>query len=561
MKRVIISIFLVSILSTPGFAQKASPIFSDDFESYHNGSDGSPTWITSKGYWQIADGKFVQKTKEYDCGALLNIFMNYSFEIAFVFRVIEGEPGAGFFFHSEELQTTDFSHMCRFESNKTMLIGHFMNAGYECTHSARINEQDFSQWHRLVLRVDQDKKKYDIYLDNVAISQGEPLLFPAGFVGIQSSGGIIEFDNVVLKRLAMKSEPVAMSWLHHFLVSEKNTLIVPDKSRGIVQEIRRNGNTINTFGIPVSQKGQLLHPTSIAQLSNGDFIVGDGGLHRINLFDRKGNWKNSAGYFGTAAEQLNQPTDIAVDESDNIFVADEGNNRVKVWDRDLKVLAEFGKKELDHPVAVAVKNEKIYVVNNGMNQVEIYCWKNNAAEWQSDFSFGSGLGRDILITEDKIYLSVGNEIRRYNQQGELINAFTGNSISGIFPYGLADDKAGQIYASDFRTGQIFVLDHELFEPEPNVRFPAATGAEINLTTATATSVTFRVSSKDSLVYQTSSPASIQHQFKLAGLNPSTTYHVRFSPTIPTIPPSLGFSKKHAFITPAESGKKHYWCLP
>lgn len=561
MKRVIISIFLLSFISNPGFAQKASIIFSDDFGSYHNGSDGSPTWIISKGFWQIVNGKFVQKTREYDCGAMLNIFVNYSFELAFDFRVIEGDPGAGFFFHSEEMKVTDFSHMSRFESNKTMLIGHFMNAGYECTHSARFDERAFSRWQRLTLRVDQDKKQYEILLDKTTISRGEPLLFPAGFVGIQSSGGIIEFDNVVLKRLPMKSSPVAISWLHHFLVTDENALIVPDKSRGVVQRLDRQGKVIGSFGIPVSQKGQLQQPTSIAQLSNGDFVLGDVALHRIHLFDKKGNWKNSAGYFGNGAEQLNQPADIAVDENDHLFVSDEGNNRIQVWDRDLKFVAEFGKKELDHPVAVAITNGKIFVVNNGMNQVEIYSWQNHKAEWQSDFSFGSGLGRDILILEKKIYLSVGNEIRQYTEQGEILHVFKGSSINGIFPSGLAVDKQGQIYAANFRTGQIFVLDHELFEPEPQVSFPTAEGAEINLTTATAISVTFRVSIRDSLVYQTASSQSTRHQIKLAGLHPSTTYHVQFSPTIPTIPPLSGFSKKYAFITPAEPGKKHFWSLP
>ncbi|MCI0495740.1 NHL repeat-containing protein [candidate division KSB1 bacterium] len=561
MKPLIISILFISFFSVPAFAQKSNIIFTDDFQSYHNGSDGSPTWTISKGFWQIVDGKFVQKTREYDCGAMLNLFVNYSFEMSFDFRVIEGDPGAGFFFHSEELKTTDFSHMSRFESNKTMLIGHFMNAGYECTHSARFDQRDFSKWHRLVLHVDQDKKKYDIYLDNFAISQGEPLLFPTGFVGIQSSGGIFEFDNVMLKQLPMKTKTVAMSWLHHFLVTDNNMLIVPDKSRGIVQQLDRDGNLINSFGIPVSQKGQLLQPTSIAQLSNGDFIVGDVGLHRINLFDKKGNWKNSAGYFGTGAEQLNLPADIDVDENDNIFVADEGNNRVQVWDRDLKVFTEFGKKELDHPVAVAVKNEKIFVVNNGMHQVEIYSWKNSKAAWQSDFNFGGGVGREILIINEKIYLSVGNEIRRYNQQGEFLNAFTGNSISGIFPYGLAADNEGQIYAADFRTGKIFILDQELSDPEPKVTFPSQTQTEVKLVTPKETAVAFRITRKDGIVYNVASGRNTEHLFQIDGLRPSTTYHVEFSPTIRTIPPSPGFSKKYAFITPAESGKKHYWSLP
>ena len=217
-----IGVFLFCLFIYPAYSQQPEIIFSDDFEDYQDGSTGFPTWTVAKGFWQIVAGKFVQKTMEYDCAAMLDLFIDYSFELECDFRVIEGEPGAGFFFHSGEIQTTEFSHMSRFESDKTMLIGHFMQGGYRCTHSARFEEQDFTKWHRLTLRVDQDKKQYRIFLDGRAICKGEPILFPAGYCGLQSSGGIIEFDNVTLKRLPMKGKPVAMSWINHFLVTKKN---------------------------------------------------------------------------------------------------------------------------------------------------------------------------------------------------------------------------------------------------------------------------------------------------------------------------------------------------
>ena len=561
MVKIIGTIIFILILTIPTFPQQSTVIFSDDFKSYQNGSEGSPTWIISKGFWQIKDGKFVQKTKEYDCGAMLNIFIDYSFEFATDFRVIDGEPGAGFFFHSEDYRSTEFSHMSRFESKQTMLIGHFMQGGYECTHSARFQEQNFSKQHRLVLRVDQDKKQYSIYLDNKPISEGEPILFPAGYCGLQSSGGVIEFDNVILRRLPMKGKPVSMCWLHHFTVTKKNELIIPHKANGIVQRLNLLGKLNSSFGLPVKQQGQLQHPTSIAQLGNGDFVIGDIGLNRIHLFDKKGKWKNSVGYLGSRSEQLNHPADIGVDENDNIFVVDEENNRVQVWDKNFAFITEFGTKELDHPAAVAVKTGNVYVLNNGMNQVEIYSWQGNKVKWLTEFGFDSGQGRDILIHQDKIYISVGNEVRMFSEQGNFLKKFTGKSITGIYPYGLAVDKNDQIYAADFRTGHIVVLDPELSEPEPMVNFPFNTQAQVTFTSAKEVRSKLRVSLKDSVIFEGSDNKAFQHQFEIDNLTPSTTYHIQFSPTVRMIPPVDDFSKKYAFITPPEQGRKHYWSLP
>jgi len=560
-KQLIYSICFFLIAVTPIFSQQATIVFQDNFDNYQNGSDGAPIWTITKGLWQIEDGRFVQKTGEYDCGAMLNFFVDYSFELAVNFRVKEGEPGAGFFFHSEDYRATDFSHMSRFESNKTMLIGHFMQAGYECTHSARFPEQDFSKWRRLILRVDQDQRNYTIWLDNQIIAKDEPILFPAGYCGIQSSGGIIEFDNIVLKRLPMKSRPVVLSWLRQFIISEKNELMIPHKARGLVQKVDQNGKLIATIGSPRIQKGQFEHPTSLAQLSNGDLVIGDEGLHRIVVFDKNGLWKKSAGYYGSGSQQLNRPVDITVDRHDHIFIVDQGNNRIQVWDAELKFVTEFGKSDLDQPSAIAIADENIYVLNAGMNQVKIYRWENNKAKWQRDFVFGSGQGRDIFVHEGRIYLSVGNEVRMFDSNGELIKKFTAESINGIYPFGLGMDQNGQIFIADYRSGRLVIVDKELTEPKPEISFPSPRQARIQFSAQLREASNLRVLLQDNLIFQGTSPRNTAHEYTISNLTPSTTYHVQFAPTVKTVPAMDGFSKKYAFITPPEPGKKHYWRLP
>ncbi|MDZ7264347.1 MAG: hypothetical protein ONB16_07170, partial [candidate division KSB1 bacterium] len=558
--RVAISVILIiSSLTASVPAQNNADLFSDDFSSYHNGADGSPTWTISKGFWQVEDGLLVQRSLEYDCGAMLNIFLDHSFEFSFDFRVIQGEPGAGFFFHSESYGSTAFSHMSRFESNKTMLIGQFLDAGYECTHSARINEQDFSTWHRLVLHVDQDRERYNILLDGQPIAENQPLLFPAGYCGLQSSGGIIQFDNVSLKRLPMLRQPVVLSWLHHFWVY-KDQLIVPHPAKGIIQWLDLTGRLVSTFGVPAAQKGALLQPTAIARLRRGDIVIGDQGRHRIHLFDSQGNWKNAYGYFGSGDGQLNEPVDVCVDSLDRIYIADEGNHRIVVLDSSLQVTTTFGAKELDHPVAVFAEGHKIYVLNNGTNQVKLYAWHLGTIRWQQDIDFGSGTARDLVVQRDKLYIAVGNEVRLIDLSGKQLRQFRGESISGIYPYGLALYEQ-QLYVSDFRTGRFYLLPLDLAEPQPEISFPNQRQAKISFQTMEPVSAKLKITQQGQVFYEASDTKQRRHQFLVQKLSPSTVYHFQISPTVKTLPMTKEFSKNYSFISPATRGIKHFWRLP
>lgn len=553
-------ILMIKSLTLSAAAQGDAVIFADDFSNYHNGADGSPTWTISKGFWQVENGVLVQRSLEYDCGAMLDIFLDRSFEFSFDFRVLTGEPGAGFFFHSESYRSTAFSHMSRFESNQTMLVGHFMDAGYECTHSARLREQDFSTWHHLLLRVDQDRQRYDILLDGQPIAENRPLLFPAGYCGLQSSGGSIQFDNVALKRLPMTRPPVALSWLHHFWVTN-DQLVVPHPARGIIQRFDLTGQWLSSFGTPASDKGALQQPTAIAQLHQGDFVIGDQGRHRIHRFDKQGNWKAAYGYFGSGDGQLNGPADICVDRWDRIYIADEGNHRIVVLDSSLQAITTFGAKELDHPVAVFVDGDQIFVLNNGTNQVKLFAWHQGKIRWQRDIGFGSGTARDLVVQPPNMYIAVGNEVRLIDLSGKQLQQFRGESIQGIFPYGLALNEQRQLYVSDFRTGRFYLLPPDLSEPHPKVTFPDPQQARISFQTTDPVSASIRISHQDRVIYEAHDSKQLRHQFQIQKLSPSMVYHFQITPTVTILPEAAGFAKNYSFITPAARGTKHFWRLP
>ncbi|MFQ5797123.1 MAG: hypothetical protein ACE5H0_00355 [Bacteroidota bacterium] len=80
---------VVAALSASAFAvaeQEPSVVFYGDFSTYQEGSDGSPEWQVTKGDWQVIEDHYCQRNKEgYDCGSLLNIYVNESFLIEIMF--------------------------------------------------------------------------------------------------------------------------------------------------------------------------------------------------------------------------------------------------------------------------------------------------------------------------------------------------------------------------------------------------------------------------------------------------------------------------------------------
>ncbi|HDQ00343.1 MAG TPA: hypothetical protein ENN22_14345 [bacterium] len=557
------SIFLLMLCLTTGgivFGQNQLVIFRDDFENAAEDTALSPAWSISKGEWQIKNGSLQQRSKDYDCGALLNVFLETSFKLTFRFRVIEGEPGAGFFFHSEQLSSTDFSQMSRFETSETMLVGRFVQGGYQCSQSIRFEKQDFSSWRQLTLIVDQDESSYHILLDEQPLTVREPLNFKAGYCGVQSSGALIEFDDVELSRLPMKKGTAVISYPRYFAITRKGQIIYPQTGRGAVRSIDRNSNLISTFTVPPDQKIQLSKPLGITLLSDGKIVISDADSNRLHLFDKHYRWKMTAGTAGAGRGQFANPTDLCHDKKNRIYVVDSGNRRVQVFDNKLKYIASFGKDRLEIPAAIDVEGNLIYLVNNGINRIEIFQRTKNGFQWRSGFVFGNGEGRDVLAMDGRIYLSVANEIRMFDSDGTMLDRFSGNSIGGIYPFGLASDRQKNIIVADYLNGRFLFLNQEISEPEPEVYFPTNGQALIQFTTPSSQRSGLRFFYKEEILSDQSDDGGVWHQFLISGLQPSTVYHYQFFPTLRQLPQQNNFSPKVAVITPAESGSKHYRAL-
>ena len=112
-----------------------------------------------------------------------------------------------------------------------------------------------------------------------------------------------------------------------FISSNNNLLVLGHLNSGICT-FTLDGQKLDT---PVSCRGQLLHPYSLATDSNGFILVADTGNHRVAIFDEDGKFLHSFGCHGSADGQFDTPRGIALSPTGSIYVTDAKNKKVQLW--------------------------------------------------------------------------------------------------------------------------------------------------------------------------------------------------------------------------------------
>lgn len=544
-----------------GDEQEPTLLFADDFSKYLEGSDGSPVWHVTKGDWQIIKGQYCQRNKEeYDCGALLDLYVNESFSIEILFRLTDGNLGVGFYFSSASATSTDFAQMVRFEEGQSVLFGHFRAGEYIADAVQKVQPLSDRRLHQLKLDVDRGDDTYSLTLDGQPIKTGLPLVYRAGYLGLQTSTGAVCFDNVKVTRKADRIAPSPVHWITFLALTREQELLVPSRQMSTVHVFDRQGNYLRYIGTPARQRGQLKSPQGIAVLSNGDIVVSDIELHRVHLFSREGRWKHAVGAKGTDKGQFDVPASVAASQQ-TIFIADRNNNRVQVFNDSLRFLSEFGKTSLDKPAAIAVADSLIYIVNSGKPTVEIFAWNGVSATWRRSFSYGAGEGRGIIAGGGYLYVAVGKEVRRYDSKDQLLNTFTAHTIGGMYPWGIALDRGANVLIADHLGSRLVVTDQFLQDPTPTATFLEPGRVRITWTTSQAMKSALLLHHEGQTSTLPEATARTEHEFTVSNIPPSALFHYEFSPPLSTIPSSHVKPHRYAFISPPLRGKKHYWRFP
>ena len=535
-------------------------LFSDDFSDYLDGSDGSPVWHVIKGDWQIAKGQYCQRNREeYDCGALLDLYLNESFSIELMFQLTDGKLGIGLFFSSASATSTDFAQMVRFEEGQSVLFGYFRAGEYIAEAVQKVQLLEDLSIHRLKLDVNREDNTYALFLDGQTIKSGVPLVYRAGYIGLQTSAGAICFDNIEITKTADSVSASPLHWITFAALSREGELLVPSLQMGTVHVYDRQAKYLRRIGTPARERGQLESPQGIAVLPNGNVVVSDIGLHRVHLFKSDGEWVGAVGGKGDGKAQFDEPAAVSSNER-RIFVVDRNNNRVQVFDDSLQYLLQFGRIALDKPAAIAVDDSLIYVVNSGKPTVEIFAWDGVSAVWRRSLSYGAGEGKGIAAGGGYLYLSVGKEVRRYNTVDQLLSTFSARAIGGMYPWGIVSDGESIIIA-DHLGSRFVVTDLFLHDPKPTVTFLEPGRARITWTTLQPERCTLRLTQKDKISALSEATERTEHEFTLPNLPPSMVFQYQFSPSLVTLPSTQAKPYRYTFISRAATGGKHYWRFP
>ena len=161
------------------------------------------------------------------------------------------------------------------------------------------------------------------------------------------------------------TEPVGIA------IGPGGNFYVADKSNHRIQEFRRDGTFVRTWGREGSGPGEFREPHDVA--ADGEFVyVADLWNQRVQVFDTEG----ALMFTITGSPSLSSPRGVFVKDR-LIYIAEAGGGRVTVYDRSGALRQTFGvlggdePGHLVEPVDVAVDTAgDVWVLNSGNNRIE-----------------------------------------------------------------------------------------------------------------------------------------------------------------------------------------------
>ena len=563
MRFILLTIFISfpTVIAIP--QEKSEIILQDRFSEYLNGSNGFPRWQPVKGNWQIIDGRYHQKSVEYDCSSLLDTYMSAAFEFEITFEHIDGDLGVGFIFSSRERNNTQYAQMVRFDGNNVLLVGYFYNGEFTATSSVQTPTVTRSEPHILTLQVDPSRYLCSVLLDHQSILTDTPLRFPIGYIGIESSGGHVCFHEAVVRRLNNGSAVHSIPWIEHFTLHSERTFAVPREELGQVIMLDRNGNKISSIGTPAHEKGQLRRPHACAFLDDSTLIIADRGNNSIHKFSTNGKWYESTGWKGKYTGQFDDPQAIEVNNLRQIFVVDKYNNRIQVFDKDLQPVSQFGTDRLVFPTDISIDDSTICILNTGLSQIEIFQWNGTKASWRKTICYGGGEGHGIAVWKNRIYVSIFNEVRSYDTSGTRLKSFFGRSQNFILPQSIAIDRNGRLFIADYNYGRIICTNTDLLDPTPRVSYNDTPGVTISWESLDEArgSISY-CDTEGHTAADSGDSKSNFHSIKLNHLQKvNRKYSYTFSPTLTTLPTLPANQPRYTFRPPPIPRSKLYARLP
>lgn len=138
------------------------------------------------------------------------------------------------------------------------------------------------------------------------------------------------------------------------------------------------GELGETIGEKGKAPGKFTYPTDIEVTPSGDIWVADAYAHRIQMFGPDGTHERTVGTKGTGgAGQFHVATGLDRGPEGLLYVADFKNDRVQVLEVDGTPVAVLegsaeGDRGMSRPTEVVATSKKLYVVDHGNDQIDVY---------------------------------------------------------------------------------------------------------------------------------------------------------------------------------------------
>ena len=211
-------------------------------------------------------------------------------------------------------------------------------------------------------------------------------------------------------------------------------------------------------------------PVDVAVTEDGCLVVAEQASHTVTLYTKTGNSVHSfgAGDAGCADGQFNHPIAVAV-KGDLLYVVDEGNNRVQKFNIGRKCFeSKFGTKghgngQFSNPHGICIDQEgKVFVADSNNNRIQVFHDDNSFAyffecdeqPWEMVFDQSGHLH---VISNGSKYVQV------FTPKGKRLSSYEVCTN----PIGIAIDAEGYIAICD-NFGNVFIYLQSTLLPSSSI---------------------------------------------------------------------------------------------
>ena len=254
-------------------------------------------------------------------------------------------------------------------------------------------------------------------------------------------------------------------------VNQRGEIIVAEYGGHCISIFSPRGKKLESFGTEGSRPGQFSGPRGVTVDDDGNILVVDADINRIQIFTSDGIFVVAVGK-GTI--DLNSPVGISIHpDNKRIIVSDHSNSRIQILNPDLTFNSSFGGHgnndgQTTKPWEVAFDSAgNIYQGGQSSTGIQVFnadgqflrIFRRNG-NGKGNMNFPSGIAIDS--DDDVVYVAeyYNNRVSVFTTQGAFLTSFgTQGNGPGQFncPRGVTVDKDGFIYVSDSNNGRIQIF--------------------------------------------------------------------------------------------------------